>query len=96
MRFVNRIIIVFSIIFLTLVSFQSVVYAESLNKTEVSSQLKRPILQSYFKFDSYKLDDQTHPLWFPGFLIVQLIKGVMAFIIILLILFDIIEPNKLL
>lgn len=30
--------------------------------------------------------------WFPGFLIVQLIKGIIALIIILLILFDIIEP----
>ena len=30
--------------------------------------------------------------WFPGFLIVQLIKGVIAFILVLLILFDIIEP----
>lgn len=96
MRFVNRSIIVFSIIFLTLISFQSVVYAESLNKTEVSSQLKRPISQSEFEFDSYKFDDQTRPSWFPGFLIVQLIKGVTAFIIVLLILFDIIEPNKLL
>ena len=39
-------------------------------------------------------DDETKPTWFPGFLIVQLIKGVLAFFIILLMLLDLIEPES--
>ena len=32
--------------------------------------------------------------WFPGFFIFQLIKGAIALVIILLILFDIIDPDE--
>ena len=38
----------------------------------------------------YNLDNYSK--WFPGFLLFQLLKGILAFIVILLILFDIIEP----
>jgi len=78
---------------LLFLSLQCMVYADSINHTDLFSGYKRLISQA----DSETIQDTVNildlPVWFPGFLIVQLIKGVIAFVIVLLILFDIIEPS---
>lgn len=94
MKTINHLIICISISCLFLVSLQSVVHGDSLNKIEALSQFENLMSQSNFELNDFSGNDQEHPLWFPGFLIVQLLKGVMAFILVLLILFDIIEPTN--
>ncbi len=66
-------------VFLVGIAFSGVVQAESIQK------------QSLASFPQF-LNDATD--WYPGFLIVQLIKGVAAFILVLLILLDLIEPEE--
>lgn len=73
-------------------SLQSVVYADSITNNELLSQLKNLISQSGIELNQF--NNQEKPLWFPGFLIVQLIKGIIAFILIILILLDVIEPSS--
>jgi len=91
MKIYHRAIFGLVIIVLIFVSFQSVVSAESLKQS--SNIYKREVSESSI-FNSYNLEIDEHiSLWYPGFLLVQLVKGVMAFIIVLLILLDIIEPT---
>ncbi|MFO8077807.1 MAG: hypothetical protein R6U21_04120 [Thermoplasmatota archaeon] len=84
--------VVFCLLFLSL---QSVISANSVDNTVSVSQIQNMLSQSDMDFlqNALDTDDLQEPLWYPGFLIVQLIKGVMAFFIILLILLDIIEPS---
>jgi len=80
---------------LLFLSLQGVVYADSIDYTDMFSEYERLITESDSDFieDTINSFNLEQPLWYPGFLIVQLIKGVLAFIIVLLILFDIIEPS---
>jgi len=66
-------------VFLVGIAFSGVVEAESIQKQSLKSFPQA-------------LTNATD--WYPGFLIVQLIKGVVAFILVLLILFDLIEPDE--
>ncbi len=66
-------------VFLVGIAFSGVVEAESIQK------------QSLASFPEFLSDISD---WYPGFLIVQLIKGVVALILVLLILLDLIEPEE--
>lgn len=93
MKIQRRIIFGFVIITIILVSFQGALSAESLQQ---SSYVLKNDLSEFSIFDISNSEiNEYMPLWYPGFLLVQLVKGVMAFIIVLLILFDLIEPTQL-
>jgi len=93
MKIQRRIIFGFVIITVILVSFQGALSAESLQQ---SSYVLKNDLSEFSIFDISNSEiNEYMPLWYPGFLLVQLVKGVMAFIIVLLILFDLIEPTQL-
>jgi len=66
---------------LILASCSSVVGTNEKNNEKIDE-----ILES---FEENKLNSK----WFPGFFIVQLIKGIMALILTILILLDMIEPE---
>ena len=40
------------------------------------------------------IEEKEESKWFPGFMIVQLIKGAIALVLVLLVLFDLIEPDE--
>jgi|GEM_PF-6225789 len=61
------------------IAFAGVVEAESIQQQSTSA------------FGTF-LEDISD--WFPGFLLVQLLKGVLALIMVLLILFDLIDPEE--
>jgi hypothetical protein len=85
--------IIFGLVIITIisVSFQGALSAESLQQ---SSYVSKHELSEFSIFDISNIEINEHmPLWYPGFLLVQLVRGVIAFIIVLLILFDLIEPT---
>ena len=94
MRNMNRLAMGIVIGCLFFLSLQSVVYADSITNNELLSQLKNQISQLDKEINQVDRDNQKQPLWFPGFLIVQIIKGIIAFILIILILLDVIEPSS--
>ncbi len=46
------------------------------------------------KILDYIKEKDTNTKWYPGFMIVQLIKGVLGFIVVLMILLDLAEPGE--
>ncbi len=40
------------------------------------------------------MDEKEESKWFPGFIIVQLIKGAIALVVVLLVILDLIEPDR--
>jgi len=93
MRTSNRLTIGLIIGCLLFLGLQNIVYAEPINN-ELLSHFKSLISQSDRELNQYDQYNQSEPVWFPGFLIVQLIKGIIAFILIILILLDVIEPTN--
>lgn len=59
-----------------------------------NSEKKMFILNIIKHFKETKTKDIETTDWFPGFIIVQIIKGIIAFIVVLLILFDLIDPEE--
>ncbi len=96
MKTVYRICVFAISVFLILLGMQSVVYADSINKSNQLFQFPAISSESdeVFSFDFMVGNELEQSSWYPGFLIVQLLKGIMAFFMILLILFDIIEPDS--
>lgn len=84
-------LVIFSLFFLCL---QAIVYAESTSHLTQFSKIQQQLLKTDSQNDWRTLFSEEHPSWYPGFLIVQIIKGVIAFILIILILLDIIEPDE--
>ena len=76
------------------INFNSAVYAKSEINTNSYSKLQTIIntIKSKLIEEESDLYDNNIPTWYPGFLIIQLIKGIFALILVLLILFDLIEP----
>ncbi len=91
----NRFAISMVICSFLLLSLQGTAYAKSMNHPTTASQLQN--ITSTSGIDAIRhfsaIFNRELPTWFPGFLLVQLIKGVIAFILVLLILFDIIESS---
>ncbi len=56
-----------------------------------ASQYKREEIEK--KIDEITKENKESK-WFPGFIIFQLIKGAVALVLVLLILFDLIEPEE--
>ena len=82
-------IVIFSLI---LIFFQGAVSSESLQKSTFSSIMDHIIFSDIANEKHFDLNGML-PQWYPGFLLVQLVRGVIAFIVVLLILFDLIEPS---
>lgn len=84
-------LIISSLLFL---SFQGMAYAESIEQLKIPTKLQNIISESNSELsqDSFEIQNSELSTWFPGFLIVQLIKGIIAFFVVLLVLFGIIEP----
>ncbi len=90
----NLVIISISAAFLlVLASFPLVVSTQNIedkaanSKDKVQNQIKLDLLESI-------KEKNTNTKWFPGFMLVQLVKGVLAFFLVLLILLDIVEPEN--
>jgi len=91
----KRLTILMILINILFLSFQTTVQAKSTDHSTILD-----LQNSISKLNRNSIDkctedfSQEDPTWYPGFLIVQLVKGILAFVVILLILFDIIEPEK--
>jgi hypothetical protein len=79
---------------LLFLSCQSMVYAESIQQLTIPTKLQNIISELNLDLtqDTFETQNLELPTWFPGFLIVQLIKGIIAFFVVLMVLFGIIEP----
>ena len=88
----NKSTIIISIFSVFLLVFASFPYSAKVQKIDT----KKRLLSNYF--DKETLEKSTEKSektnWFPGWFIVQLLKGCIAFILILLILLDLIEPEE--
>lgn len=86
---------IISTLLLVFASFSSVACAQNItaeaqetnDKDKTPTQIKLDLLESI-------KEKNTNEKWFPGFMLVQLVKGVLAFFLVLLILLDIIEPEN--
>ena len=90
----TRLTIVLIIGSLFFLSFQGMAYAESIEQLKIPTKLQNIISELNLELSqhSFKIQNSELSTWFPGFLIVQLIKGIIAFFVVLLVLFGIIEP----
>ena len=79
---ISIILCIAAALILTLASFPTT--AEQINIKEAKEKISSELLE--------KIEESKDAKWYPGFIIVQLIKGAIALVIILLILLDIIEP----
>lgn len=82
-------IVILSLLFL---GFQSVVYAETTSYPTVLTKVEQQLSKTDTLNKYTTLFSQEDSSWYPGFLIVQLIRGVLAFFVVILILLDLIEP----
>lgn len=93
----KKTIVVFSIasvLIMILAAFPSVIAGKTIQPKNEDSYLFS-LLKEKTDFNDEEIGNiVSKAKWYPGFLIVQLVKGVLALIIVLLILFDIIEPEE--
>ena len=96
----RRIIILFAFIssLLIVFSFFPSVVSGSNTNNKIKSSLTKILSRQIDEEELNKIieelnENDSENKWYPGFLIVQLIKGIAAFILVILILLDIIDPE---
>ncbi len=72
---------------LVLATFPSVVASQNIKYEKINNEDESKILET-------AKEENTKTKWFPGFILVQLLKGVFALILTLLILLDLAEPEN--
>ena len=92
MTHMRKSIIIFSITSVFLLVFASLPSTAKMQKTEI----KNSILSKYLDEETIEkiTENSEEPKWYPGWFIVQLLKGAAALILVLLILLNLVEPEE--
>jgi len=83
-----------AILILIFASFSSIASAQATQLITRNKAISDILFQKTGITDDELEEKTSESQWFPGFLLVQIVKGIAALILILLILFDIIDPEE--